>query len=135
MHLTFVTLNSADMMKYIFSFSMFLSLTHSAFAQVNKYTPKIEYCSCRFRIDSNFVKSIPSPKIKTYFSQPLDKIDSSFKTRCGYLLVPENREKTHSNTVKLPFIIVESKNLHKKRTRFYLRPADQEAVSLDGPPS
>jgi pimeloyl-ACP methyl ester carboxylesterase len=43
------------------------------------------------------------------------KIDSSFKTRCGYLVVPENREKNNGKLVKLPFIMVESKNPHKKK--------------------
>ncbi|HZW69477.1 MAG TPA: alpha/beta hydrolase, partial [Hanamia sp.] len=102
------------MMKFIFLFYGFFLLTYNSFAQANKYTPRIEYCSCRFRIDSNFVKSVPSPKIRSYFSQPLDKIDSSFKTHCGYLIVPENRKKLRSNMVKLPFIIIESKNPHKK---------------------
>src|SRR5580692_7485139 len=42
-------------------------------------------------------------------------IDSSFKTRCGYLVVPENRTKTTGKTIKLPFIIVGSKNPHKRK--------------------
>ena len=43
------------------------------------------------------------------------KIDSSFKTRCGYLIVPENRKKNNGKTIKLPFIVVESKNPNKKK--------------------
>jgi pimeloyl-ACP methyl ester carboxylesterase len=43
------------------------------------------------------------------------KIDSSFQTRCGYLLVPENRTKPHSPTIKLPFIIAYSKNPNKRK--------------------
>jgi pimeloyl-ACP methyl ester carboxylesterase len=43
------------------------------------------------------------------------KIDSSFKTTCAYLVVPENRKKPNGKTVKLPFIIVESKNPNKKK--------------------
>ncbi len=43
------------------------------------------------------------------------KVDSSFKTRCGYLIVPENRAKTNGKTIKLPFILVESKNPHKRK--------------------
>ena len=43
------------------------------------------------------------------------KIDSSFKTRCGYLLVPENRQKPNSPTIKLPFIIAYSKNPDKHK--------------------
>jgi len=45
----------------------------------------------------------------------LIKVDSSFKTRCGYLIVPENREKTNGKTIRLPFILVESKNPYKKK--------------------
>jgi pimeloyl-ACP methyl ester carboxylesterase len=43
------------------------------------------------------------------------KIDSSFKTRCGYLIVPENRNKNNGKTIKLPFELVESKNPNKKK--------------------
>jgi pimeloyl-ACP methyl ester carboxylesterase len=43
------------------------------------------------------------------------KVDSSFKTRCGYLIVPENRGKMNGKMIKLPFILVESKNPHKKK--------------------
>ncbi|PWV56865.1 alpha/beta fold hydrolase [Chitinophaga sp. S165] len=43
------------------------------------------------------------------------KIDSSFKTTCAYLVVPENRKKQNGKTVKLPFIIVESKNPDKRK--------------------
>jgi pimeloyl-ACP methyl ester carboxylesterase len=43
------------------------------------------------------------------------KIDSSFQTRCGYLLVPENRTKPHSRTIKVPFIIAYSKNPDKRK--------------------
>lgn len=42
-------------------------------------------------------------------------VDTSFHTRCAYLLVPENRQKRHSKTIKLPFIIVESKNPRKRK--------------------
>lgn len=41
------------------------------------------------------------------------KIDSSFKTRCGYLVVPENRQKPNSPKIRLPFIIAYSKNPNK----------------------
>lgn len=43
------------------------------------------------------------------------KIDSSFKTRCAYLLVPENRAKPHSRNIKVPFIIAYSKNPNKRK--------------------
>jgi pimeloyl-ACP methyl ester carboxylesterase len=43
------------------------------------------------------------------------KIDSSFQTRCGYLLVPENRKKQDSRIIKLPFIIAYSKKPDKRK--------------------
>ncbi len=43
------------------------------------------------------------------------KVDSSFHTRCAYLVVPENRKKNNGKTIKLPFIIVESKNTGKRK--------------------
>lgn len=42
-------------------------------------------------------------------------VDSSFRTRCAYLIVPENRKKNNGKTIKLPFIIVESKNPNKTK--------------------
>ncbi|GAB4022643.1 alpha/beta fold hydrolase [Spirosoma koreense] len=41
-------------------------------------------------------------------------VDSSFRTRCAYLIVPENRRKNNGKTIKLPFIVVESKNPAKR---------------------
>ena len=38
------------------------------------------------------------------------KADSAHKTTCGYLVVPENRHKSESKTIKLPFIYVASNN-------------------------
>ena len=67
-------------------------LAHLSFAQPKAhYTPTIEPCAC-----------------------PV-KVDSSFTTNCGYLIVPENREKDNSKSIKLPFIILESKNPDKKK--------------------
>ncbi len=43
------------------------------------------------------------------------KIDSSFHTRCAYLIVPENRKKNNGKFIKLPFIIVQSKNPEKRK--------------------
>src|SRR5882672_9667723 len=60
-------------------------------AQKQSYTPKIEPCGCVF------------------------KADSSLKTRCAYLIVPENRNKPTGKTIKLPFIYVESNNPNKKK--------------------
>ncbi|RFS15645.1 alpha/beta fold hydrolase [Emticicia sp. C21] len=63
-----------------------------AFAQKKAtYTPKIEPCPCAF------------------------KADSSLKTICGYLIVPENRNKPNGKTIKLPYIIAESNNPNKKK--------------------
>lgn len=68
-----------------------LSLT-AAFAQKKPaYTPKIEPCPCIF------------------------KADSSLKTTCAYLIVPENRNKPNGKTIKLPFAIAESNNPNKKK--------------------
>ena len=39
--------------------------------------------------------------------------DSAYKTRCGYLVVPENRQKPQGRMIKLPFIYVESTNHFK----------------------
>ena len=63
----------------------------SASAQQKGYTPKLEPCECAF------------------------KADSSLKTRCAYLIVPENRNKPDGKTIKLPFIYVESKNPNKQK--------------------
>ncbi|WP_338876461.1 alpha/beta fold hydrolase [Spirosoma sp. SC4-14] len=41
--------------------------------------------------------------------------DSTFRTRCAYLIVPENRKKKNGKTIKLPFIWVESKNPAKRK--------------------
>ncbi len=43
------------------------------------------------------------------------KVDSSFHTRCAYLIVPENRKKDNGKFIKLPFIVVESKNNAKRK--------------------
>jgi pimeloyl-ACP methyl ester carboxylesterase len=93
--------------------SLLVLLSLGSVAQQKKFTPKIETCSCRFMMDSDFIKTAPA-NLKTAFSAPFDKIDSSFKTKCGYLIVPENRNKRNSRLIKLPFIIVESKNPSKK---------------------
>lgn len=43
------------------------------------------------------------------------QVDRSFRTRCAYLIVPENRKKNNGKTIKLPFILVESKNPNKQK--------------------
>lgn len=73
-------------------FVSLLTSCGSAFAQTKPtYTPKIEPCPCAF------------------------KADSSLKTICAYLIVPENRKKPAGKTIKLPFIIAESNNPNKKK--------------------
>jgi pimeloyl-ACP methyl ester carboxylesterase len=59
------------------------------------------------------------------------KVDSSFKTRCGYLVVPENREKTNGKRIKLPFILVESKNPRKKKDPLLFTTGGPGGSSLD----
>ncbi|GAB2777607.1 alpha/beta fold hydrolase [Rhabdobacter roseus] len=74
--------------------------------------PRIETCDCNFKLDPNYLAiAPPSLKSDTIFQNNIDK---GFKTECGYLIVPENRKKTNSKTVKLPFVIVKSKNSNKK---------------------
>jgi pimeloyl-ACP methyl ester carboxylesterase len=58
-------------------------------------------------------------------------IDSSFQTRCGYLLVPENRTKPHSRTIKLPFIIAYSKNPNKRKDPLLYTTGGPGGSSLD----
>jgi len=102
------------MIKYVILF--FLSLpcfTQISFSQKKTYTPKIEACGCRFKVDSSYIATAPS-QLKSDSIFP-NKIDSSFKTQCGYLIVPENRNKLSSRKIKLPFIIVKSKNPDKRK--------------------
>lgn len=62
-----------------------------AFSQFKTVVRKIEPCACPVQFDSNF------------------------HTRCGYLLVPENRTKNNSKTIKVAFIVVQSNNPLKKK--------------------
>jgi len=50
---------------------------------------------------------------RTESSDCIYKADSLHHTRCGFLVVPENRRHPHSRTIKLPFIYVESSNPNK----------------------
>ena len=52
-----------------------------------------------------------APRIEP--SDCIYKADSLHKTRCGFLIVPENRHQQHGRTIKLPFIYVESNNPDK----------------------
>ena len=78
------------------------------FGQQKGYTPKIEPCACAF------------------------KADSSLKTRCAYLIVPENRNKPNGKTIKLPFIYVESKNPNKHKDPVLYTAGGPGASSLRG---
>lgn len=79
-------------MKTVFCVSLFVIATKSSLAQVNQAVVRqLEPCECQV------------------------KVDSSFSTRCAYLIVPENRKMNNGKTIKLPFIIVESKNPGKKK--------------------
>lgn len=42
-------------------------------------------------------------------------VDSTFHTRCAYLLVPENRKKKNSPMIKVSFLVLESKSLAKRK--------------------
>lgn len=79
------------MKKFSSIFSVLCFLACSLKAQQTAYTPRIEACDC-----------------------PV-KVDTSFKTRCGYLIVPENRRKISDKRVKLPFVWVESKDPQKRK--------------------
>ena len=68
------------------------SLLQISYAQDRQsYIPRVEPCDC-----------------------PV-KVDSSFQTECGYLIVPENRKKKNSKMIKLPFVWVKSKNPAKQK--------------------
>jgi pimeloyl-ACP methyl ester carboxylesterase len=76
-------------------------------AQQISYTPRIENCDCAFKSDS-------------------------LKTRCAYLVVPENRSKPNGRIIKLPFIIVESNNPHKRPDPVLYTAGGPGASSLGG---
>jgi len=72
------------------------------------YPPAIETCGCNFEVDSSFVRNFPEKfRSDLTFSH---RVDSSIKMICGYLKVPENRKDRRSRMIRLPFIILKSKN-------------------------
>jgi pimeloyl-ACP methyl ester carboxylesterase len=75
---------------------------------------KIENCGCEFSIDPEVLKIVPDNVKQSYNSGP-NLPDSSFKKQCGYLVVPENRRKKNARLIKLPFIVVKSKNPNKRQ--------------------
>jgi pimeloyl-ACP methyl ester carboxylesterase len=77
------------------------------------YTPSMQTCPCNFKIDSSYMASVPA-RLKADSTFPY-KIDSSFQTICGYLIVPENRKKAASKMIRLPFIVLKSKSPDKKK--------------------
>lgn len=96
---------------YLLAAPLFSPVTYAQ--KTLSYQPRIETCDCRFKVDSSYIANAPE-KLKADSVFPY-KVDSSFTTRCGYLVVPENRKKASSRSIKLPFIIVESKNPDKKK--------------------
>jgi pimeloyl-ACP methyl ester carboxylesterase len=96
-------------MKYRMSLIIFFILFQQvSVAQQKGYTPKIELCECAFKADTNL------------------------KTRCAYLIVPENRNKPNGKTIKLPFIYVESKNPNKHKDPVLYTAGGPGASSLRG---
>lgn len=93
------------------AFLLFLLQAHTQ--QKRNSTPRIEPCDCRFRVDSSYLAIVP-PALKAD-SVFVSRMDSSVKARCGYLVVPENRQKASSRSIRLPFIIVQSNNPGKKK--------------------
>jgi pimeloyl-ACP methyl ester carboxylesterase len=77
------------------------------------YQPSIQTCGCNFKLDSSYLATVPLQlKADSFF---VFKNDSGHQSTCGYLIVPENREKPLSRMIKLPFIILKSKNPDKKK--------------------
>ncbi|OQP60637.1 alpha/beta hydrolase [Niastella vici] len=90
--------------------------------------PSIQTCNCNFKIDSSYIASAP-PRLKPDSTFPY-KIDSSFQTVCGYLIVPENRKKASSKMIKLPFIVLKSKSQDKKKDPFLFTTGGPGGTSL-----
>src|ERR1700754_3475497 len=95
------------MKKYLLLILSSLFILQASFAQNKGYTPKIEPCACVFKSDS-------------------------LKTKCAYLIVPENRNKPDGKTIKLPFIYVESKNPDKHKDPVLYTAGGPGASSLSG---
>lgn len=92
-------------------FFLILSLCSS---QIQAQFVKIEQSGCDFRVDPEVLKLVPDNAKQSYISGP-SLPDSSFTKQCGYLVVSENRSKKNSRLIKLPFIVVKSKNPDKRR--------------------
>ena len=98
-----------------FSLLLLLLYSYQAGHGQNKkaYEPRVQPCNCNFKIDSSYLASAPAQLRSDSTFQY--KIDSSFQALCGYLLVPENRKKPSSRMIKLPFIVLKSKNSAKTK--------------------
>jgi hypothetical protein len=92
----------------IFFVSLFILIQEKSTAQIKNYAPRIEPCACVF------------------------KADSSHKTTCSYLIVPENRNNPTGKTIKLPFIVVESNNPDKHMDPVLYTAGGPGASSLGG---
>lgn len=95
-------------MNKIFLLLFCLSVYFPASAQ----KPSIVQCDCHFRIDSIYLQS--APQVLRGDAVFPARIDSSYRADCGYLIVPENRSKKNSKLIRLPYIIVRTKNGTKK---------------------
>ena len=94
-------------MKRLILIPILIFFQQFAIAQQKGYTPRIEPCECAFKSDS-------------------------LKTKCAYLIVPENRNKPNGKTIKLPFIYVESKNPNKHKDPVLYTAGGPGASSLRG---
>jgi pimeloyl-ACP methyl ester carboxylesterase len=111
-------------------FLLFLYSFQLSYGQNKKnYRPAIQPCNCNFKIDSSYMASVPSQlKPDSTFSY---KVDSSFQSFCGYLVVPENRKKASSKMIRLPFIVLKSKNPYKKKDPLLFTAGGPGGSSLD----
>ncbi len=98
------------MLLLLFAFQAGYSQTKRA------YTPVVQTCNCAFKIDSSYLATVPL-QLRADSIFPY-RTDSGFQTLCGYLVVPENRKKVASRMIKLPFIVLRSKNPNKKKDPF-----------------
>lgn len=94
---------------------LFLPVILFAFCSFGQkvYTPSIEYCDCAFKVDSSFLQLV-QPQYRADYVFQL-RADSTLATKCGYLLVPENRQNKKSRMIKLPFVITGNKNTNNKK--------------------
>jgi pimeloyl-ACP methyl ester carboxylesterase len=101
----------------------------ASYSQAKKvYQPTIQPCNCNFKLDSSYLASVPQ-QLKADSTFPY-KIDSSFQTLCAYLIIPENRKKASSRMIKLPFIVLKSKNRDKKQDPYLFTTGGPGGTSL-----